>query len=155
MITYNFRTRTPLHFKEWCRHLSKNVFHPKTISLTRVTSRDFKLMNRRRPQDDSPEDHDVVVRLTSRKVVELPEVYFIPVTRFSRDYLELCNERFSRLAQTPILCYGKKLPFYSNKKRTSASHVLQVACTFLGEKLFDTRCFYVVRYSVWTTYRET
>ena len=89
------------------------VFHPKTISLTRVTSRDFKVMNRRRPQrttPDSSEDHDdAVARLTSRKVVELSEVYFIPVTRFSRDYLELGNERFSRLAQTATPCRDKKV----------------------------------------------
>lgn len=71
-------------------------------------SRDFKIMNRRRPQDGGPEDHDdAAVRLTSRKVVELPEVYFIPVTRFSRDYLELGNERFSWLAPTPRRGKGK------------------------------------------------
>lgn len=135
--------KQPWHFKEWCRHLSKNVFYPKTISLTRVTSRDFKVMNRRRPQDGGPEDHDdVAVRLTSRKVVELSEVYFIPVTRFSRDYLELGNERFSRLAPTATPCRGKKLPFcHSNRKRTSRKRRAQVAgCMshimyFLGRKI--------------------
>lgn len=128
-----------MHFEKWCRHLSKNVFHSKTISLTRVTSRDFKVMNRR-PQDGGPKD--TAVRLASRKVVELPEVYFIPVTRFSRNYLELGNERFSRLAQTPIPCRGKKLPFcHSRRKRTStvSQATSRAPRTFLGEELFDSR----------------
>lgn len=86
-------------------------------------SGDFKLMNRRRPQDDGPEDHDdVAVRLTSRKVVEPPEVYFIPVTRFSRDYLELGNERFSRLTRTPTPCRGKKSPFCYSKEQACRKH---------------------------------
>jgi len=96
---------------------------------TRVTSRDFKVMNRRRPQD-GPEDHDdATVRLTSRKVVELSEVYFIPITRFSRDYLELGNERFSRLAQTVTPCRGKVTVLSSRQEKKKhvtgcKSHVL-------------------------------
>lgn len=70
--------------------------------------RRFRSNDLRGDRRSSREAHDDAAMLGEGHRT-LSIVYFIPVTRFSKDYLELGNERFSRLDRLPRPVTGQKV----------------------------------------------